>query len=43
MYLFKKIDVILVPTELMMADDKSKVVDKTKLFACRRFQLNLDK
>ena len=43
MFLLKRIDIVLVPTDLMMADDKSKVVDKNKLFECRRFQLNLDK
>ena len=28
------IDVILAPTHLMMADDKSKVVDRSKFFNC---------
>ena len=37
------IDVILAPTHLMMADDKSKVVDRSKFFNCRAFQLNDEK
>ena len=35
--------VILAPTHLMMADDKSKVVDRSKFFNCRAFQLNDEK
>ena len=38
----KGIIVILVSTKIMMADDKSKVVDRQKFLDCRRFQLNLD-
>ena len=28
------------PTDLMMADDKNKMVDRTKFFKCRDFQVN---
>ena len=30
----------LAPTDKMMADDKTKVVDRSKLLACRKFQIN---
>ena len=32
----------LVSTKIMMADDKSKVVDKQKFLDCRKFQLNAE-
>jgi hypothetical protein len=35
-----RIDVYLAPSEKMMADSLSKVVDRTKFFSCRKFQLN---
>ena len=37
------ITIILAPTHLMMADDKTKVVDRSKFFNCRAFQLNDEK
>ena len=42
LYLQKVISLYLGPTELMMADDKNKMVDRSKFFACRGFQLNAD-
>ena len=39
-YLNGEIEIYLAPDEKMMADDKTKVVDRNKLFHCRAFQLN---
>ena len=36
----KVIEVYLAGTEKMMADDKNKVVDRPKMFNCRKFQVN---
>ena len=36
-----RVSVILVGTDVQMADDKTKVVDKRKFLACRRAQMNL--
>ena len=38
----KIIKSVLVGTDLMRADDKTKVVDKTKFAMCRRTTMNLD-
>ena len=35
------IDLYLAGTHDMMADDKSKAVDRNKFFKCREFQLNI--
>ena len=40
-YLRKKINIVFVPTDKMRADDKTKVVYKSKFEYCRKFQLNL--
>ena len=40
LYLRQEVDIFLAPTEKMMADDKSKVVDRNKMFLCRNFQIN---
>ena len=40
LYLRQIIFVILVPTDKMMADDKTKVIDREKFFRCRNFQMN---
>ena len=40
LYLTKGITIGLVPTHLMMADDKTKVVDREKFFRCRNYQMN---
>ena len=37
----KKIRVELAGTYYMMADDKTKVVDRNKFFRCRAFQMNI--
>ena len=37
-YLMKKITLSLVSTHIMMADDKTKVVDREKFFRCRNYQ-----
>ena len=34
------VHVYLAPTEKMMADDKTKVVDRAKFLNCRKFQIN---
>ena len=41
MYLRKKLMIELVTTVKMRADDKTKVVDKSKFFYCRKYQLNI--
>ena len=41
LYLKKKIRVELAGTYYMMADDKTKVVDRDKFFRCRAFQMNI--
>ena len=41
MFLKKKLKLTLVTTEKMRADDKTKVVHKTKFVYCRMFQMNL--
>ena len=41
LYLPKKITVSLVSTHKMMADNLTKVVDKTKFFVCRNYQMNI--
>ena len=41
MFLKKKLKLTLVTTEKMRADDKTKVVHKTKFIYCRMFQMNL--
>ena len=41
LYLKKKAAIALVPTEKMRADDKTKVVHKSKFEYCRKHQLNL--
>ena len=38
-YLMKKITISLVSTHIMMADDKTKVVDREKFFRCRNYQM----
>ena len=38
MYLRKKLDIRLVDTKRMRADDKTKVVDKDKFLYCRKLQ-----
>ena len=40
-YLNRKIAVVLVRTYKMMADDKTKVVDREKFLTCRQYQMNL--
>ena len=40
LYLMQVIALYHTPTDLMMADDKNKMVDRTKFFKCRDFQLN---
>ena len=40
-YLMGVIDLYLAGTHDMMADDKSKAVDRNKFFKCREFQLNI--
>ena len=43
LYLRQIIFVILVPTDKMMADDKTKAVqDRAKVIKCRDFQINYD-
>ena len=37
----KKISISLVSTHKMMADNMTKVVDKTKFFTCRNYQMNI--
>ena len=39
LYLMKKITISLVSTHIMMADDKTKVVDREKFFRCRNYQM----
>ena len=34
------VEVYLAPTDKMMADDKTKVVDRAKFLNCRKFQIN---
>jgi len=41
LYLLKKISISLVSTHKMMADNMTKVVDKTKFFTCRNYQMNI--
>ena len=41
MFLRQKMKPIFVPTDVMRADDKTKVVHKLKLFFCRKYQMNL--
>ena len=41
LHLRGKIKITLVGTDQMMADNKTKVVDKTKAINCRRAQMNL--
>ena len=40
-FLKKQVDIELVTTEKMRADDKTKVVHKAKFEFCRKLQLNL--
>jgi hypothetical protein len=36
----KRVEIYLAGTEKMMADNQSKVVDRSKHFNCRKFQVN---
>ena len=40
-FLLRKVKLTFVPTEMMRADDKTKVVHKAKFLFCRRYQMNL--
>ena len=41
LYIKGKIDIVLVPTEIMRADDKTKIVDRKKFEYCRKMTMNL--
>jgi hypothetical protein len=40
LFLNRVIDIYLTSTDHMMADDKTKVVDRNKCLKCRQFQTN---
>ena len=41
LYLKKQVFMFACKTDLMMADNMTKVTDKTKFFACRNYQMNI--